>query len=61
MFSHSEDQTEDSAKIAQAKEKFNVTHLVMVIQIVLLIAGGIFMFTNTGFDFFASIANSIYH
>ncbi|MFA5830119.1 MAG: proton-conducting transporter membrane subunit [Candidatus Gracilibacteria bacterium] len=61
MFSHSEDQTEDSAKIAQAKEKFNVTHLVMIIQIVLLIAGGIFMFTNTGFDFFSSIADSIYH
>lgn len=43
----------------KSTEKFNLTHLVMVIQIVLLVVAGIFMLTQSGFNFFSMIAQSI--
>lgn len=43
------------------KENFNLTHAVMLIQVGLLVAVGIFMLTDTGINFFSNIANSIYH
>ncbi|MBI2453412.1 hydrogenase 4 subunit F [Candidatus Peregrinibacteria bacterium] len=41
-------------------EKFNLTHLVMVVEIVLLAISGIFMLTPEGFNFFSGIAQSIF-
>lgn len=43
----------------QVKEKFNLTHLVMVVEIILLVVAGVFMITQSGYNFFAEIAKSI--
>jgi len=56
---NSGDETHQTHEEKPKKEKLNLSHLIMIIQIVLLIASGIFMLTKGGFDFFASIAKSI--
>ncbi len=54
------DHTEPShAEVEHEKEKFNLTHLVMAVQICLLIVGGLFMLSQSGYNFFAEIAKSI--
>lgn len=53
---------ENDAKLSQRKEKerWNITHVVMLIEVIVLIVGGVWMFTSTGQEFFSNLANSIY-
>lgn len=51
--------THDQQAEKNLKEKFNITHLIMIIQVIALVVAGIFMLTQNGYDFFNTIANSI--
>lgn len=53
---------ESDAKLSQQKkkERWNITHIVMLIEVIVLIIGGVWMFTSTGFEFFSNLAASIY-
>lgn len=58
MFALDDDPTENHHQKIHF-EKFNCTHFVMILQILILIGAGIFMLTPTGFQFFTEIAKSI--
>jgi hydrogenase-4 component F len=59
MFSLDGSITHHDHEVKHQTERFNIAHLVMVVQVVLLVAAGIFMLTQGGFNFFGDIAKSI--
>lgn len=61
MFSRNEEVADGEIEIIKTKEKWNITHSVMVLQLLLVIVFGVWVSSKNGFEFIDSIAkNAVY-